>query len=320
MFCGWAIMIDMWCKLCGGSFIFDFFLLNSYEYQFGFKENLPTELAVNLIYEDYINSVENFIDHNYITSENTSFLVEGINQRCSLIVMHLNIRSLALNYDKLKILVTSMKNQPHVICLNETWIKGGQQGEFNAFLDYVLVSNCRSKYRGRGEAFYIKKNFSFTIKNSYSKMIEKFFESLFIDISLNNDKLTIGTVYRSPNQELTANLQFIDHRTPILKAISKSQTPIIITGDQNYNLVKYNKNCASDLIDLLYENSFYPAITKLTRFTATSATVLDHMWTNILNKKLASAVMVDCEAVHLPILLCVQLHNPPTQIRNQIKQ
>ena len=46
-------------------------------------------------------------------------------------------------------------------------------------------------------------------------MIEKTFESLYIDISLNNDKLTIGTVYRSPNQELTANMQFIDHLTPI---------------------------------------------------------------------------------------------------------
>ena len=93
----------------------------------------------------------------------------------------------------------------------------------------------------------------------------------------------VYTVYRSPNQELTANMQFIDHLTPILKAISKSQTPTIITGDQNYNLLKYDKNCVSDFIDLMYENSFYPAITKPTRFTATSATVLYHMWTNILN-------------------------------------
>ena len=87
----------------------------------------------------------------------------------------------------------------------------------------------------------------------------------------------------------------------------------------------------------MYENSFYPAITKPTRFTATSATVLDHInkqnstnstknstklnkKTNKLNKKLASAVMVDCAADHLPVLLCVQLHNPPTQIKNQSKQ
>ena len=45
---------------------------------------------------------------------------------------------------------------------------------------------------------YGKKS-SFIIKNSYTKMNEKNFESLFIDILLNNDKLTIGTIYRSPN-------------------------------------------------------------------------------------------------------------------------
>ena len=181
-----------------------------------------------------------------------------MNQGYSLIAIHLNIKSLNLNYDKLNILVTSMKNQPHVISFNETWIKNGQQGEFNAFLDFVLVSNCRSKYRGGGVAFYIKKKLSFSIQNSYAKMIEKMLEYLFIDISLNNDKLTIGTVYRSPNQKLTANMQFIDHLTP---------TPAIITGDQIYNLLKYNKNCFSDFIDLMYENSFYPATTKPTRFT-----------------------------------------------------
>ena len=220
------------------------------------SDNWKTDLHNSQFENNLTEENLDFIDHNYITSENTSLLVEGINRRCSLIVMHLNIRSLALNCDKLNVLVTSMKNQPHVISLNETWIKDGQLGEFNAFLDYVLVTNCKSKYRGGGVAFYIKKNLSFTVKNSYSKIIEKIFESLFIDISLNNDKLTIDTVYRSPNQELKANMQFIDHLTPILKAISKSQTLTIITGDQNYNLLKYDKNCVSDFIDLMYEN-FY---------------------------------------------------------------
>ena len=43
-------------------------------------------------------------------------------------------------------------------------------------------------------------------------------------------------IYRSPHQELTTNMQFIDHLTPILKAISKFHTPTIISGDQNYNV------------------------------------------------------------------------------------
>ena len=47
--------------------------------------------------------------------------------------------------------------------LNETWIKNGQQGEFNAFLFYVLVSNCKSNYQGGGVAYYIKKIYIYII-------------------------------------------------------------------------------------------------------------------------------------------------------------
>ena len=43
-----------------------------------------------------------FIDHNYFTSENTSLLMEVMKQRCSLVVRHLNIKSLTRNYDKLQ--------------------------------------------------------------------------------------------------------------------------------------------------------------------------------------------------------------------------
>ena len=136
------------------------------------SDNWKTDLYNSQFENNLTEENLDFINHNYITSENTSLLVEGMNQRCSLMVMHFNIRSLALNYDKLKILVTSIKNQPHVISLNETWIKDGQLGEFNAFLYYVLVTNCRSKYRGGGLSFLHQKKILFTIKNSYSKMIE----------------------------------------------------------------------------------------------------------------------------------------------------
>ena len=65
-------------------------------------------------------------------------------------------------------------------------------------------------------------------------MHEKNFESLFIDILLhNNQKLTIGTLYRSPNQKSSANAQFIDTLSAILTPISLSKTAVMITGDLN---------------------------------------------------------------------------------------
>ena len=132
-----------------------------------------------------------------------------------------------------------------------------------------------------------------------------------IDILLhNNQKLTIGAIYRSPNQKSRANAQFIDTLSAILKPISLSKTPVMITGDLNYNLLDCENTNVNDLIDIMYENSFYPTITTPTRITCTSATVIDHVWTNMLplNRKITTAIMVDCVADHLPVVLCAQVN------------
>ena len=68
----------------------------------------------------------------------------------------------------------------------------------------------------------------------------------------------------------------------------------------------------------MYENTFYPTITKTSRITCTSATVIDYIWTNILplHRKITTAVMVDCVADHLPVVLCAQV-NCKTSQENQ---
>ena len=142
-------------------------------------------------------------------------------------------------------------------------------------------------------------------------MHEKIFESLFIDILFhNNQKLTIGTIYRSANQKSSANAQFIDTSSAILKPISFSKTLIMITGDLNYNLLDYENTNVNNFIDTVYENSFYPTTTKPTRIICTSATVIDHIWTNmlLLNRKITTAKMVDCVADHLPVVLRAQVN------------
>ena len=66
-----------------------------------------------------------FADNNYILSENVHNLTKEMSRNSTIILMHLNIRSLPQNFDKLKILLLSMKIKPHVNSLNETSIKNG---------------------------------------------------------------------------------------------------------------------------------------------------------------------------------------------------
>ena len=238
----------------------------------------------------------------------------NVNPNCSLILMHINVRSLAINCDKLKLLLSSMKLKPYIISLNETWLKQNQMGEINNLLDYVLITNSRKQSTGGGVGFYTKQNLSYCISDKYSIMNDKIFESLFVDIFLNTgtqkkDKFTIGTIYRSPNQNTDTNAQFIDSLYPIVQTISKAKTPAVITGDFNYNLLEYQNQHMSNFIDVMYEHSFFPTITKPTRITASSATVLDHIWTNVFNSKMSSNILTDCVADHLPVILCLETKN-----------
>ena len=64
----------------------------------------------------------------------------------------------------------------------------------------------------------------------------------------------------------------------------------MIAEDLNYNLLDYENTNVNNFIDIMYENSFYPSLTKPTRITCTSATVIGHNWTNMLslNRKITA--------------------------------
>ena len=134
----------------------------------------------------------------------------NVNQNRSVILMHINVRSLPINYNTLKLL-SSMKLKPH-ISLNKTWLKQNQTREFNNLLDYVLITNFRKQNTGGGVGFYIKQNLFNSIIDKYTIMTDKIFESLFVYIFLNTgtqkkDKFTTGTIYRSSNQNTDTNAQ-----------------------------------------------------------------------------------------------------------------
>ena len=90
-----------------------------------------------------------------------------------------------------------MKIKPHIIFINETWLKGDQNGDYNSLFDYVLVTNCRKDDKGEGVALYIQSGLSFCVREELKVMKEKIFESSVIDVYFSKTEiLTVGTIYR----------------------------------------------------------------------------------------------------------------------------
>ena len=134
-------------------------------------------------------------------------------------------------------------------------------------------------------------------------MKEKVFESLFVKVDISEKQSTIfGTIYRTPSSNHT---QFIENLEFVLKESTKMNQRVIIMGDQNYNLLNTKNSNVNNFVDKFFEFGMYPLINIPTRITDTTASILDHFWTNIVDVPFKSAVVVNPISDHLPIYLAM---------------
>ena len=81
------------------------------------------------------------------------------------------------NFMQLECLINSFPNKPHVIFINETFLRKNEEGFCN--LDgYTFESNCRQVHKCGGVPAYIKNEINFSIRYDLTVMDEKIFESL----------------------------------------------------------------------------------------------------------------------------------------------
>ena len=72
--------------------------------------------------------------------------------------------------------------------------------------------------------------------------------------------------------------------TPILDKIHKTDKTSYIVGDFNYNLINVNHDrVTQDYYGLLTNHMYRQTITKPTRITDKTATLIDHIWHNDMN-------------------------------------
>ena len=90
----------------------------------------------------------------------------------------------------------------------------------------------------------------------------------------------------------------------MLSTIKSENKTLYFLGDYNVDLLNIDKHQDSqDFIDLMYSNSFLPAITKPTRVTAKSATLIDNIFsTNITdNEHIFNGILYTDITDHFPV-------------------
>ena len=87
----------------------------------------------------------------------------------------------------------------------------------------------------------------------------------------------------------------------LLQNISKEQKFVFLLGDFNVNLLNYNEhNQANEFLDSLVLNSFMPLILQPTRITSHSNTLIDNIFSNVIDPDIISGNLTATISDHLP--------------------
>ena len=229
-------------------------------------------------------------------------------------IVSLNVRSIVNreNFSKFQAFLQNLPVKPMIIALNETWITDSSKGPYSKINGYKFIQNHREKHAGGGVAFYIANHLHFKRIESISLMKEKVFESLFVSVDIGEKQSTIfGTIYRTPDSN---HAPFIENLEFVLKESTKTNRRVIIMGDQNYNLLSTKNSDVNNFVDKFFEFGMYPLINIPTRITDTTASVLDHFWTNIVDVPIKSTVVVNPISDHLPIYMTIGINDSQKEL------
>ena len=85
-----------------------------------------------------------------------------------------------------------------------------------------------------------------------------------------------------------------DYFTNLLDIISSENKTVVLLGDFNADLLKYDRNSnISDFLDSMYFSLLLPLIFSPTRITSSSATLIDNIFTSNYNSSFVSGNLVN---------------------------
>ena len=125
-------------------------------------------------------------------------------------------------------------------------------------------------------------------------------ESLFAEVIRPKQKnLIIGVLYRPPKQNLQ---DFIDGLDSFLVRISKENKACYLMADWNLDLMKHHKHDkTSEFLDIMFSRAFFPLISRPTRITSNTASLIDNIFTNDVTNCAVSGLLFTDISDHLPI-------------------
>ena len=232
--------------------------------------------------------------------------------------MSLNIQSISAKFNEFSELINVLSNlncAPDIICLQEIW-RFPTYHNFKLANYHLFVYKIRESSQGGGEGFFVKNSIKFKILPELSVFSEKIIETLFIEVTISNKRFIIGNIYRSgtthPNLTNTQMYnEFMELFSNVCDSLIGTGSDVVLMGDFNIDILQYGSNTrASDYVDLLFSYGFLQTVAYPTRCTDNSASLIDHVITNIKLSTYKSVILSSRVSDHFPVIFSIPLKVP----------
>ena len=190
---------------------------------------------------------------------------------------------------------------PDVIAISETKIN--ENSYVNINLPGYNFVNSNSKSQAGGVGLYLANKLEFSRKTDFD-ISHNGIESCWVELGCHKQKNTvIGCIYRHPDSDGSL---FYETLKKQLETLNSKGKEVLLFGDVNINFLKYNKDAqTSEYLDMLFDLGFMPVITKATRVTDHTSSLIDHIYTNTPEKVIKSGICLADISDHLPVFCTI---------------
>ena len=154
---------------------------------------------------------------------------------------------------------------------------------------YTLITYPRIKGKGGGVGIYIYNKYQYKIGHDWmNNSGHSHSESVFIEIKANKKTFIICSIYKPPDINTDS---FNNELLSVLNIIFMEKKCGKMLGDFNLNLLNTISHQVTDFTNNMYVNVFYPTISRSTRITNNSSTLIGNIPTNITQHKIHSGIL-----------------------------
>ena len=249
-------------------------------------------------HEKYTNvSLDEFDNCDYVTR-----ITDVTNN--DLVVIQLNIRGISSKRTQLMHLIDNavQDREPDLILLSETWLT--PFSPLFSIPGYDFHHLDRKKKKGGGVGILSSTRLRCAVRNDLSSNLPES-ECITIEMSLKNGAhCLVSSMYRPPNSEIPV---FLASYSSLICAMKKECPNGTIVGlDHNLDFLKaHSHQLTNDFIQINLDLGMIPTITRPTRITNSTATLIDNIMVSQNNcGNYVASILIEDMSDHLPTI-CV---------------